>query len=161
MKCRGLGAGDGCLEASFDCLFRALSVYDITIGYKHHCPSFLGNAFGVDPAEVHMHVRCISVADIPESENEAASWLMDTFCDKDELLSDFHSQGHFPREGIESELSMAKCLANFIFVMTLTAICTYLTLFSSIWFKIYVSSVCAFLATATYFNFRPSPIVSL
>ncbi|MCD7450128.1 putative 1-acyl-sn-glycerol-3-phosphate acyltransferase 5 [Datura stramonium] len=137
------------------------AVYDITIGYKHRCPSFLDNAFGVDPAEVHMHVRSIAVADIPESENEAGSWLMDTFCDKDKLLSDFHSQGHFPREGIENELSTAKCLANFIFVITLTALCTYLTLFSSIWFKIYVSSACAFLATATYFNFRPSPIVSL
>lgn len=137
------------------------AVYDITIGYKHHCPTFLDNAFGVDPAEVHMHVRCIAIMDIPESENEAASWLMDTFCDKDKLLSDFHSQGHFPREGIESELSTAKCLANFIFVLTSTALCTYLTLFSSIWFKIYVSSVCAYFTTATYFNFRPSPIVSL
>lgn len=141
--------------------FRALSVYDITIGYKHRCPSFLDNVFGVDPAEVHMHVRCIAIADIPESETEAASWLMDTFCDKDKLLSNFHSQGHFPCEGIESELSTAKCLANFIFVMTLTAVCTYLTFFSSIWFKIYVSSASAFLTTATYFNFRPSPIVSL
>ncbi|KAJ8572287.1 hypothetical protein K7X08_008798 [Anisodus acutangulus] len=108
-----------------------------------------------------MHVRRIAIADIPESENGAASWLMDTFRDKDKLLSDFHLQGHFPREGIESELSTAKCLANFIFVITLTALCTYLTLFSSIWFKIYVSSVCAFLATATYFNSRPSRIVSL
>ncbi|CAN4112331.1 unnamed protein product [Withania somnifera] len=114
------------------------AVYDITIGYKHHCPSFLDNAFGVDPAEVHMHICRIAIVGMPKSENEAASWLVDTFCDKDKLLSGFHFQGHFPHEGIEST---AKCLANFMFM--------------------YVSSACAYLATATYFNFRTSPIGSL
>ncbi|XP_031125804.1 probable 1-acyl-sn-glycerol-3-phosphate acyltransferase 5 [Ipomoea triloba] len=137
------------------------AVYDLTIGYKHNCPSFLDNAFGVDPAEVHIHIRRIALSDIPHSENEAASWLMDTFSRKDQLLRDFYSQGHFPREGIEGELSMWKCLLNFAFVVFLTGVCTFLTLFASVWFKIYVTTACALLATATYFNFRPSPIVCL
>ncbi|KAL0376131.1 UNVERIFIED_CONTAM: putative 1-acyl-sn-glycerol-3-phosphate acyltransferase 5 [Sesamum calycinum] len=35
------------------------AVYDITIGYQHRCPSFLDNAFGVDPSEVHHpHPTC-------------------------------------------------------------------------------------------------------
>ncbi|KAL3730648.1 hypothetical protein ACJRO7_027647 [Eucalyptus globulus] len=140
------------LRASLD------SVYDVTIGYKYRCPSFMDNAFGVDPAEVHVHVRRVHLDDIPMSENEVTSWLMDTFHFKDQLLSDFHSKGHFPNPGTEKELSTVKCLLNAIGVIFLTCTCTYLTFFSSIWFKVYVSSVCAYLASATYFNIRPQPI---
>ncbi|CAK9182721.1 unnamed protein product [Ilex paraguariensis] len=138
----------------------AATVYDATIGYKHRCPSFLDNACGVDPSEVHIHIRRIPLADIPTSEDKAASWLMDTFCLKDQLLFDFYSKGHFPREGIEGGLSTMKCLVNFIFVIILTSICAFLTFFSSIWFKIYISLVCAYLASATYLDIRPSPIVA-
>ncbi|KAK9000656.1 hypothetical protein V6N11_081145 [Hibiscus sabdariffa] len=53
------------------------AVYDVTIGYKHRCPSFLDNVFGVDPSEVHIHIRRITLDDIPMSEREGAAWLMD------------------------------------------------------------------------------------
>lgn len=137
------------------------AVYDVTIGYKYRCPSFMDNAFGVDPSEVHIHVRRIPLNDIPISEDEVTSWLMDTFRLKDQLLSDFYSRGHFPREGTEGDLSTLTCLVNCICVIVLTGICTFFALFSSIWIKIYISSVCAYLASATYFNFRPSPITAL
>ncbi|PPD85140.1 hypothetical protein GOBAR_DD17910 [Gossypium barbadense] len=45
-------------------------IYDVTIGYKHRCPSFLDNVFGVDPSEVHIHIRRVTLDDIPLSESE-------------------------------------------------------------------------------------------
>ncbi|XP_052176132.1 probable 1-acyl-sn-glycerol-3-phosphate acyltransferase 5 isoform X2 [Diospyros lotus] len=147
-----------CLEELRDSLD---AVYDITIGYKHRCPSFLDNAFGVDPSEVHIHVRRIPLSDIPESEEKTGSWLHDTFQLKDQLLSDFYVRGHFPSEGTERSLSMIKCLTNCLCVISFTSLCTFLTLFSSVWFKIYVSLVCAYLASATYFHIYPSPVLAI
>ncbi|KAK8698825.1 hypothetical protein V6N13_114931 [Hibiscus sabdariffa] len=86
------------------------AVYDVTIGYKHRCPSFLDNVFGVDPSEVHIHIRRITLDDIPMSESEASAWLMDTFQFKDRLLSNFKSEGYFPPHGTEANLSTFKCL---------------------------------------------------
>lgn len=135
------------------------AVYDLSIGYKPHCPFFLDNVFGLNPSEVHIHIRRLSVDDIPNSEDEVGIWLMDTFCLKDEFLSGFYSTGHFPNEGTEKKLCLMKCLVNFIIVLTLTGICTFLTV-SSTWFKVYVLLVSVYLAFATKFNYRPSPIFS-
>lgn len=140
------------LRASMD------AVYDVTIAYKHRCPSFLDNAFGVDPSEVHMHIRRISLTDIPSSENDISAWLMDRFSLKDQLLSNFLSQGHFPNEGTEGELSTVKCVTNALGVIFLTSTCTYL-IYATVWCKVYVSLACAYLASATYFNIRPKPLV--
>lgn len=137
------------------------AVYDVTIGYKPSCPTFFDNASGVNPSEVHMHVQRIPLDNIPTSEDEVATWLMNRFQLKDQLLSDFASQGHFPHEGSEGDLSTLKCLVNLVAIIAFSGTCTYLTIFSSIWFKIYVSLVCAYLAAATVFNFRPLPLVSL
>lgn len=147
--------------SSWSWSFLFTAVYDVTIAYKHCCPTFMDNVFGVAPAEVHIHVRRISVDSIPPIEDEVNSWLIKTFHLKDQMLSDFHSQGHFPNGGTEHDLSTAKCLINFGAVILLTSICTYCTFFSSIWFKIYVSLACAYLTSATYFNIRPVPIGGL
>ncbi|KAI4387684.1 hypothetical protein MLD38_000097 [Melastoma candidum] len=141
------------LRASLD------AVYDLTIGYKFRCPTYLDNVFGINPSEVHIHVRRITLDEIPKSEREISSWLMDTYQLKDELLSDFISRGHFPHPCAEGELPTVKCLANATLVITLSCICLYLTIFSFVWFKIYFSLVCAYLAAATAFNFRPRPIL--
>jgi len=154
-KTKGLFA---CLEELKDSLD---AVYDITIGYKHRCPTFFDNACGVEPSEVHIHVRRIPVKDIPTSEDKIGSWLLDTFSLKDKLLSDFYLLGHFPCEGTESGLSAVKCLMNFLGVIALTSLCTFLTFFSSGWFIMYVSLVCAYLATATYLHIRPCPLLSM
>ncbi|KAJ8767239.1 hypothetical protein K2173_013636 [Erythroxylum novogranatense] len=142
------------LRASLD------AVYDVTIGNKPRCPSLLDNVFGVDPSEVHIHVRRVMLDDIPISEEELSGWLMDTFQLKDQLLSNFYSHGHFPNEGTEGDLPTVKCLVNFSAVILLIGILTYLTIFSSIWFKIYVSLVCCYLSAATYLNVRPMPLLS-
>ncbi|KAK9691130.1 hypothetical protein RND81_09G177700 [Saponaria officinalis] len=136
------------------------AVLDVTIGYKPCCPSFLDNVFGLNPSEVHIHIRHLSVGDIPSSEDEVGSWLMNTFRLKDELLSEFYSTGHFPNEGTEEELCTMKCLVNLVGVLAITSICTFLTFFSSLWIiKLYVLLVCVYLAFATKYNYRP-PIFS-
>ncbi|XVF44935.1 hypothetical protein PTKIN_Ptkin02bG0163000 [Pterospermum kingtungense] len=136
------------------------AVYDVTIGYKHRCPSFLDNVFGVEPSEVHIHVRRITLDNIPISETKVTAWLMGTFQHKDQLLSNFRNEGYFSRQGTEVNLSTCKCLANVMLVLVLTSACTFFTFFSSIWFKIFVSLSSAYMASATYFNIRPAPIFS-
>ncbi|XP_012069535.1 probable 1-acyl-sn-glycerol-3-phosphate acyltransferase 5 [Jatropha curcas] len=136
------------------------AVYDLTIGYKPRCPTLLDNVFGVNPSEVHIHVRRIALDEIPHSEKEVAAWLMKTFQLKDQLLTNFYSQGHFPHQGTEGDLSTVKCFVNFVAVILLIGTCMFFTFFSSIWFKIYVSLVCCYLASATYFNVRPMPLLS-
>ncbi|PWA76930.1 Phospholipid/glycerol acyltransferase [Artemisia annua] len=145
-----------CLEILRDSLD---AVYDVTVAYKNRCPTFLDNVFGVEPSEVHVHVRRIPLDDIPSSYNECNSWLIQTFHLKDQLLSDFLKHGHFQQQGTECELSTIKCLVNFTVVIAMTSAFTYLTFFSSIWFRIYVGLACVYLALATVFNFHPSPVV--
>lgn len=153
-KTRGFCACLEVLRGSLD------AVYDVSFAYKHQCPNFLDVLFGVDPSEVHMHVRRIPVNEIPETESEAAAWLIRTFQIKDQLLSDFNYHGHFPNQGTEGEVSILKYLANFSVVIALTGIFTFLTFFSSIWFKIHVSLVCAYIAS-TFFDIRPSTFLGL
>ncbi|PIN01059.1 Lysophosphatidic acid acyltransferase LPAAT [Handroanthus impetiginosus] len=152
-KTRGFIACLEILRSSLD------AVYDVTIAYKNQCPSFLDNVFGVDPSEVHMHIRRIPLDEIPVSESEATAWLMNEFLLKDQLLTDFIVNGHFPNEGTEKPLSTAKCVANCTVVIAFTGIFTFLTFFSSVWFKVYVGLVCVYLACANYFKFRPHPVV--
>ncbi|KAL1192252.1 putative 1-acyl-sn-glycerol-3-phosphate acyltransferase 5 [Cardamine amara subsp. amara] len=136
------------------------AVYDVTIGYKTRCPSFLDNVYGIEPSEVHIHIRRINLPQIPNQEKDINAWLMNAFQIKDQLLNDFYSNGHFPNEGTEKEFNTMKYLMNCLAVIIFTAICTYLTFFSSmIWFKIYVSLVCVYLTSATHFNLRSVPLV--
>lgn len=132
------------------------AVYDLSIAYKNRCPTFMDNVFGLEPSEVHIHVRRILLEEIPTSEKETTKWLMDTFQLKDQLLSDFIANGHFPRDGIEGELSTIKCTVNFAVVIALTLVFTYLTFYSpSIWFKIYAACSCTYLAFSSYFTLGP------
>ncbi|XP_028757631.1 probable 1-acyl-sn-glycerol-3-phosphate acyltransferase 4 isoform X3 [Neltuma alba] len=133
-------------------------VYDVSIAYKNQCPSFLDNVFGTDPSEVHIHVRRIPIDGIPASETKAASWLMNAFQMKDQLLSDFHIKGQFPSQLNEKELSTFKCLVTFAVVVSLTAVFTYLTFFSLIWFRVYVGLSCVYLASATCFKLKLMPL---
>lgn len=135
-----------------------MSVYDVTIGYKYRCPSFLDNVFGVDPSEVHIHICRFPLDHIPESEDEISSWLMDQFQIKDQLLSNFYGQGQFPNQVTEKDLSDVKSLLNCMVVLIVTGTCMFF-IFSSVWFKIHVSLVSAYLASATYFNLRLQPVL--
>lgn len=128
----------------FNCCLQELrsnldAVYDITIAYKHRLPTFMDNVYGVDPSEVHVHTKIIQVSDIPTAEDEVSDWLTERFRLKDELLSDFSTRGHFPNEGTEEELPTLKCVANFAAVMGMTGVFIYLTLFSSVWFRVFAA----------------------
>ncbi|CAJ1972839.1 unnamed protein product [Sphenostylis stenocarpa] len=151
-KTKGFHACLEALRGSLD------AVYDVTIAYKNQCPSFMDNVFGVDPSEVHLHVRRIPVEEIPASETKASSWLINTFQIKDQLLSDFKAQGHFPDQQNESEISTFKSLLSFTVIIFFTVIFVYFTFFSLIWFKVYVGLSCAYLALATRFNFQLMPL---
>ncbi|KAE8683636.1 putative 1-acyl-sn-glycerol-3-phosphate acyltransferase 4 [Hibiscus syriacus] len=141
------------LRGSFD------AVYDLTIAYKHQCPFFVDNVFGVDPSEVHIHVQRIPVNEIPTSSAEAAAWLIDRFEIKDRLLSDFKSQGHFHQQGEEEEVSTLKSLLNFGVIIALTGIFTCLT-FSFRLCKIHVGLACLYLTCITHYKTLPNPILS-
>ncbi|KAI4295561.1 hypothetical protein L6164_035596 [Bauhinia variegata] len=129
------------------------AVYDVTIGYKYRCPSFLDNVFGLDPSEVHIHVRRFPLDLFPVSEDEIASWLMDRFQCKDQLLS----RGQFPNQVSERDLSDMNIVWNCMMVIMLTSTC-FFYIFTSVWFKLYVTLACAYLGTATFFHVRPQPI---
>nr|XP_043636003.1 probable 1-acyl-sn-glycerol-3-phosphate acyltransferase 5 [Erigeron canadensis] len=152
-KSRGFHACLEILRGSLD------AVYDVTIAYKNRCPTFLDNVFGIEPTEVHVHVRRIPLDDIPSSQTECNSWLLNTFHLKDQLLSDFITTGHFPNEGTETELSTIKCLARCLAVLAVTCVSTYATFYLSFGFKIYVGLACAYLTLATNFGFHPSPVL--
>ncbi|GAB4852094.1 1-acyl-sn-glycerol-3-phosphate acyltransferase 4 [Ancistrocladus abbreviatus] len=143
-----------CLEALRGTLD---AVYDVTIAYKNKCPVLLDNVFGVNPSEVHIHVQRIPAKEIPVSEDEASAWLMDRFRLKDQLLTYFGTQGHFPNQGTEGELSTIKCLVNCTVVIGLTGLFVYLAVLS-IWVRIYIGLSCSYLAYATFFNIRPQPL---
>ncbi|KAL5558101.1 hypothetical protein UlMin_034312 [Ulmus minor] len=154
-KTRGFYACLKVLRGSLD------AVYDMTITYKNRCPTFLDNVFGLDPSEVHIHVRRIPVKDIPVSDIDATAWLIEAFKLKDKLLSDFQVQGHFPNQVAEQELSSLKCSANFILVISLTASFIYLTFCSLISFKVYIILSSSYLALATHLNIRTVPFIDL
>lgn len=96
------------------------AVYDITIGYRHRCPTFLDNVFGVDPSEVHIHARRVVISEIPRTKDEAAAWLVEAYKLKDQLLSDFKVKGHFPNQGTEGGLSEVKGLSVYGIIMYLS-----------------------------------------
>ncbi|XP_048544404.1 probable 1-acyl-sn-glycerol-3-phosphate acyltransferase 5 isoform X1 [Triticum urartu] len=150
----------------FNCCLQELrsnldAVYDITIAYKHRLPTFMDNVYGIDPSEVHVHTKIIQVCDIPTAEDEVSSWLTERFRLKDELLSDFLAQGHFPNEGTEEDLSTLKCVANFVAVIGMTAFFIYLTLFSSVWFRVFAACSASFLTFATVYSIHAPQIVCL
>ncbi|KAG7020532.1 putative 1-acyl-sn-glycerol-3-phosphate acyltransferase 4, partial [Cucurbita argyrosperma subsp. argyrosperma] len=130
------------------------AVYDMTIAYKHQCPTFLDNVFGLGPSEVHIHVRRIPVDEIVASDEGATAWLTDKFKLKDHLLSDFIANGCFPEPRVQEQLSAFKCSMNFLLVISLTAIFAYLT-FYSFWSKVYVALSCIYLASVTYLRVQP------
>jgi lysocardiolipin and lysophospholipid acyltransferase len=135
------------------------AVYDVTMAYKHRQPDFLDNVYGIDPSEVHIHIRTVELKNIPTSEDEVADWIVERFRQKDKLLSDFTIQGHFPDEGAEGDISTLRCIANFFAIVSLTGIFLYLTLFSSAWFKIYVVVSCVYLTFITYYSIHPTELM--
>jgi len=152
-RTKGFTACMDSLQGSLD------AVYDVTIGYKYRCPLFMDNVFGVDPAEVHLHIRRVPIDEIPPGEDGGAAWLNEAFRCKDELLSTFSKEGCFPDSGIEGELPTFKCFFNLAVMVIATGFFFAIIIISSMWLKIFLVLSCVYFASATYFNCRPTPIL--
>ena len=136
------------------------AVYDLTIGYKKQCPLFINNVYGTDPSEVHIHVRRIPIAEIPESEEDMSKWLYDIFFQKDQMLSSFSMTGSFPNSGIEeAPLDIPSGIFNLILHIVFS-LCIFWWLYRSKWMRLYVAVVCVVLSLGTYYDWRPTPFYS-
>ncbi|KAG6556530.1 hypothetical protein Mapa_001857 [Marchantia paleacea] len=133
------------------------AVYDLTMAYKHRCPLFIDNLFGIDPAEVHIHVRRIPIKEIPTSEDEASTWLYDAFYRKDQLLTDFHRDGSFPNEIDEGQLDSRGFLIRLGIFTVSSLLVLRFALFQYWWLRVYVAFSCVALPALTFFNIKPAP----
>lgn len=127
------------------------------MAYKYRCPLFIDNLFGIDPAEVHINIRRIPMAEIPTSEEEASAWLYDCFYQKDKLLTDFYRDGCFPNRIDEGELDTRAFLLRLVtFVIGTVTVLRY-ALFQYTWLQVYVAFSVVLLSGVTFFNYKPMP----
>jgi 1-acyl-sn-glycerol-3-phosphate acyltransferase len=73
----------------------AIALYDVTIGYEQGVPTLWQFAKGFSRV-AHLHVRRYPLADLPDDDGELASWLLQRFAEKDQLLDHFYRHGAFP-----------------------------------------------------------------
>ncbi|KAL2613654.1 hypothetical protein R1flu_025346 [Riccia fluitans] len=137
-----------------------IAVYDLTIAYKYRCPLFIDNLFGIDPAEVHIHIRRIPIKDIPTSEEEASSWLYDAFYKKDSLMTGFYKDGSFPNVIDQGELNTLGFLIRSTVFTIASMLVLKFALFGDGWVRLYVTVSCMILPTITFFGLKPSPLVN-
>ena len=71
------------------------AVYDITIGYEEGVPNLWQYVKGICP-RAHMHLHRVPAAELPHTDEGLATWLMERFQRKDELLDHFYKNGAFP-----------------------------------------------------------------
>jgi hypothetical protein len=72
------------------------SVYDVTIGYETSRPPSLFNCFAGDVKRLDVHVRRYAAASLPTDEEALATWALERFREKDELLELRRETGRFP-----------------------------------------------------------------
>jgi len=73
----------------------AAAVYDLTIGYEGGVPT-LGQYITGIVDRVHLHLRRFPLEELPESDEELATWLRQLWMEKDGLLDRFYENGSFP-----------------------------------------------------------------
>ena len=71
------------------------AVYDITIGYEQGVPTLWQYIKGISNV-AHFHVHRTPMEEMPASDEELSSWLLDRFQVKDRLLDTFYQSGSFP-----------------------------------------------------------------
>lgn len=109
---------------------------DLTFGYPERRaggakvrPSVNDLLFGFGRQwHVHVHVRVLPMAEVPEDPDDFTKWLMGVFAEKNELLEHFERHGCFPGE--RHELPRASCaslvanLACFVAIaLVFSAVC--------------------------------------
>lgn len=82
-------------------------IYDLTVGipgipagatpqYTYTIASLY--VMGLNPGQIHIHIRRFKIADLPKDEDEFATWLYARWQEKDELLDHFYKKGCFPAD---------------------------------------------------------------
>lgn len=70
------------------------AIYDLTIGYTRAIPTLWQWTKGLAPV-VHLHVRRWPIEEVPKEAEALASWLVQRYADKDQLLAGFYESGEF------------------------------------------------------------------
>jgi len=70
------------------------AVYDVTIGYEKGVPTLWQYIKGYAP-RAHLHVRRFPITELPDEDGALATWLLDRFVEKDQLLEDYYREGSF------------------------------------------------------------------
>nr|ABM92334.2 1-acylglycerol-3-phosphate acyltransferase [Brassica juncea] len=73
------------------------AIYDMTVAIpKTSPPPTMLRLFKGQPSVVHVHIKCHSMKDLPEPEDEIAQWCRDQFVAKDALLDKHIAADTFP-----------------------------------------------------------------
>jgi 1-acyl-sn-glycerol-3-phosphate acyltransferase len=88
------------------------SVYDVTIGYETAPPPSLFNCFAGDVKRLDLHVRRYDAASLPTDEEALATWALDRFREKDELLEARSQAGRFPGAEISGKVTVKEWLTS-------------------------------------------------
>ena len=118
----------------------------------------MDNAVGTNPKEVHIHIKRIPISDIPLSETEVSTWLVNAFSSKDELLRHFYKEGVFPGTPVEGELSTISGLLNFFAILICTGLLLWFMLIPSVWIRVYLAFSFLLLVGSTYFGYKPKSL---
>ena len=73
------------------------AVYDITIGYERGVPNLWQYVKG-NCSVAHLHLHRVPAHELPETDEQLSSWLMQRFTRKDQLLDYFYTHGVFPED---------------------------------------------------------------
>jgi 1-acyl-sn-glycerol-3-phosphate acyltransferase len=71
------------------------AVYDLTIAYPSGVPT-LAHCYAGTLARVDVHFRRYAIETLPKDEEALASWMLQRFSEKDQLLEEFEREGRFP-----------------------------------------------------------------
>ena len=70
------------------------AVYDVTIGYEGGFPTLAQWCRGYSP-RVKLHVRRFPVKELPRTDAELTTWLIERYSEKDALLDRYYKSGEF------------------------------------------------------------------
>jgi len=88
------------LRCNLDAIYDVTVVYSGSINEKKErisAPQLVDFLLGKS-AELHIHIKRISIEDVPQDETDFKLWMHQLFLDKDEIVTRFYRHGHFEKE---------------------------------------------------------------
>jgi lysophosphatidic acid acyltransferase/lysophosphatidylinositol acyltransferase len=102
------------------------AIYDMTVTIpKTSPPPTMLRLFKGQPSVVHVHIKCHSMKDLPESDDAIAQWCRDQFVAKDALLDKHIAADTFPgqqEQNIGRPIKSLAVVLSWACVLTLGAI---------------------------------------